>query len=199
MASELDISQAAADIYAEALLELANERGVAEALFDEFASLIEYLESDEGFAGFMTSSAVDDDDRREVLQRVFTGRISEILLNLMLVLNDHDRAGIVPLVFERYKALLDIQLNRQDVYVRSAVALEEDQRTAIVSAVSAATGKEPILVEKVDPTLLGGLIIKIGDSQYDASLSRKLVRMRETVIELGRQEILSGKHKFWVE
>ena len=62
MASEHDISLAAADIYAESLLELANERGVAEELFAEFESLVAYIHSDEGFAGFMTSSAVDDDD-----------------------------------------------------------------------------------------------------------------------------------------
>lgn len=190
---------AAAGIYAEALLDLANERGVAEDLFAEFESLVAYIASDEAFAGFMTSAAVDDDDRREALRRIFAGRVSEILLNLMLVLNDHDRAGIVPLVFERYKALLDAQLNRQDVHVTSTVALDDDQRAEIVRSVSALTGKDAVLAEQVDPSLLGGLVVKIGDRQFDGSLRRKLVRMREFMIERGRQEILSGSHDFWVK
>jgi F-type H+-transporting ATPase subunit delta len=197
MASELDISITAADIYAEALLELANERDVTGDLFDEFLSLVEYIQSDDEFRGFMTSFAVDDDDRREVLRRVFSGRISEMLLNLMLVLNDHDRAGIVPLVFERFKKLYDAQLDRQDIHVTSAVALSDDQRAVIRTGISEFTGKEVILVEEVDPSILGGLIVQVGDRQFDGSLRNKLARMREFVIERGRQDILSGKHDFW--
>ena len=59
MASDLDISLAAADIYAQALLELANERDVADDLFEEFLSLVEYIESDDEFRGFMASFAVE--------------------------------------------------------------------------------------------------------------------------------------------
>jgi F-type H+-transporting ATPase subunit delta len=199
MASELDISLAAADIYAQALLELANERDVAEDLFEEFHSLIEYLEGDDEFRGFMASFAVDDDDRREVLKRVFSGRISEMLLNLMLVLNDHNRAGIVKLVFERFKKLYDEQLNREDVEVTSAVPLTDDERAAIEAEVTGFTGKQAVLVEKVDPSILGGLIVQVGDRQFDASIKTQLARLREFVIEAGRQEILSGKHDFWSE
>jgi F-type H+-transporting ATPase subunit delta len=199
MASELDISLAAADIYAQALLELANERDVAEDLFDEFQSLVQYIETDDEFRGFMSSFAVDDDDRREVLRRVFTGRLSEILLNLLLVLNDHNRAGIVPLVFERFKKLYDEQLNRQDVLVASAVPLDDDQLAEIEAEVTKFTGRQSVLVEEVDPSLLGGLIVQVGDRQFDGSLRTKLARMREFVIERGRQEILSGKHDFWAE
>jgi F-type H+-transporting ATPase subunit delta len=199
MASEHDTSLAAADIYAESLLELANERGVAAEIFTEFQSLVDIIDRDADFAGFMTSSAVDDDDRREALQRIFRGRISELLLNLMLVLNDHDRAGIVPLVFDRFKHRLDEQLNRQDVYVTSAVPLDNDQRARIETGVSATMGKSAVLIERVDAALLGGVVIKIGDRQFDGSLKSKLAGMREHVIEAGRQEILSGKHTFWVE
>jgi F-type H+-transporting ATPase subunit delta len=199
MASDLDISLAAADIYARALLELANERDVADDLFEEFHSLVEFIEGDEAFRGFMASFAVDDDDRREVLQRAFTGRISEMLLNLMLVLNDHNRAGIVKLVFERFKKLYDEQLDRPDVEVTSAVPLTDDERQAIAEGVTGFTGKESVLVEEVDPSLLGGLIVQVGDRQFDGSLRTKLARMREFVIERGRQEILSGKHDFWLD
>jgi F-type H+-transporting ATPase subunit delta len=54
-----------------------------------------------------------------------------------------------------------------------------------------------VLVEEVDPSVLGGLIVQVGDRQFDGSLRTKLSRMREFVIERGRQEILSGKHDFW--
>jgi F-type H+-transporting ATPase subunit delta len=197
MTSELDISLEAAEIYAEALLELANERNLAEDIFDEFQSLVEYIQTDKEFRGFMSSFAVDDDDRRAVLQRVFKGRISEMLLNLMLVLNDHNRAGIVPLVFERFKKLYDEQLNRQDVELRSAAPLNDDQRAKIAAEVLRISGKQAVLLEEVDPSLLGGLIVQVGDRQFDGSLRTKLARLREFVIERGRQEILSGKHDFW--
>ncbi|MBN1344222.1 MAG: ATP synthase F1 subunit delta [Phycisphaerae bacterium] len=194
MASEHEVSQTAADIYAESLLELANERGVTDAIFEEFQSLAEYIEGDEAFERFLASSAVDDDDRREVLRRIFTGRASEMLLNLMLVLNDHGRAGIVPLVFDRFKQRLDIQKNRQDVQIRSAVPLADNLREEIRSRVASATGKEPILFEEVDPSLIGGLVVKVGDRQFDGSLKRKLARLREELVDRGDLEILSGRH-----
>jgi len=197
MASELDISIAAADIYAEALLELANERDVAEDVFSEFLSLADYIKSDDEFRGFLSSFAVDGDDRREVLRRVFSGRLSEMLLNLLLVLNDHGRSGIVPLVFERFKKLYDAQLGRQDVHVTTAVPLSDDQRGTIRAGISGLTGTEAVLVEEVDPSILGGLIVQVGDYQLDGSLRNKLARMRQFVVERGRQEILSGKHDFW--
>jgi len=194
MPSALDISLQAADIYADALLELANERALAEALFEEFRSLVEYIHADKEFADFLASAAVDDDDRRAVLQRIFTGRLSELLLNLLLVLNDHGRAGIVPLVYERYKARLDAQLKRQDVFVTSAVPLDEVQRSEIRENLSAMLGKQAVLVERVDPSLLGGLIIKVGDRQYDGSLRRRVARLREILVERGGQEIIAGTH-----
>ncbi len=194
MATDSDISVAAADIYAESLLELANERGVAQDLYTEFQSLVDYYREDEAFAEFMASSAVDDDDRRESIRRIFTGRINEMLLNLMLVLNDHGRAGIVPLVFDRFKKRLDAQSNRQEVHVTSAVPLQEDQRAELTTILSAITGKQAVLVEAVDPTLLGGLIVRVGDQQYNASLRCKLKRFREALADRGGREILAGTH-----
>ena len=188
-----------ADIDGEALMELAIERAVTEELFIEFSSLIDYLATDEEFAGFMTSFAVDDDDRREVLKRVFSGRLSDLLLNLMLVLNDHDRAGMVPLVFERFKKLYDAQQNVRDVQITTAGPLEDDQREGIRARLSKMTGKEVRLLEKVEPSLLGGLIVQIEDRQFDGSLRTKLVRAREFSIKRGRQDIVAGTHDFWVD
>jgi F-type H+-transporting ATPase subunit delta len=199
MASELDVSLKAADIYAESLLDLANERGIADDIFSEFESLAEYIKSDAEFAGFLESTAVDDDDRRAALQQIFTGRINELLLNTLLVLNDHNRAGLVPLVFDRFKERYDAQMNRQDVRVSTAVPLDDAQRDAIRSALAAVTGKEIILQETVDEGLLGGLLVRIDDRQFDGTLRSKLATLRESVIRLGRQEILSGKHDFWTE
>jgi F-type H+-transporting ATPase subunit delta len=194
MASELDISLQAADIYADALLDLANERGVAESLFDEFKSLVDYIESDPDFADFLANPVLDATDRRGVIQRIFTGRMSELLLNLMLVLNDHGRAGIVPLVYGRYKHRLDTQLGRQDVYLTSAAPLDDAQRAEIKATLSAMLGKQAVLVERVDAAILGGLVVKIGDRQYDGSLRRGLARLREKLTERGDREILAEAH-----
>ncbi len=194
MASELDIALEAADIYAHAVLELANQRGVAEDLFEELGSLVEYMRSDKNFADFMASAAVDDDDRHQAIAKIFTGQVSELLLNLLLVLNDHHRSAIVPLVYEKYKARLDVQLDRQDVFVTSAVALDDAQRSELKAGITAMLGRQAMIREKVEPSMLGGLIVRIGDRQYDGSLKRKLWRLREKLSERGGREILAGRH-----
>jgi F-type H+-transporting ATPase subunit delta len=194
MASELDIALQAADIYADSLLELADERGLAEPVLAEFASLVEYLRGDAEFAQFLASSVVDVSDRRGVIQRVFTGRLSDLLVNLMLVLNDHGRAGIVPFVYERYKHRFDEQAGRQDVLLTSATALDDAQRDQIRTVLSTMLGRQAVLVEQVDPAILGGLVVKIGDRQYDGSLLRGLARLRESLVERGGREIVAGTH-----
>lgn len=196
MPTELDTSLVVADVYADALLELANARNQADEVRAELQLILELFRTDESFAGFMASSAVADDDRRESIRTIFGGRVSEMVLNTLLVMNDHHRAGLVPFLVGCYKNRLDEQKGRQDVYVSSAVPLEDGERQILRSVLTRLIGRDAMLVERVDAELIGGLVVRVADRQMDGSVRRKLATVREGLAGRGEAELLAGKKYF---
>ncbi len=199
MASEFDISQAAAAIYAGSLLELANEAGEAEAIGQELADLATLWRSEPAFAAMMRSAAIDVDSRRESLKRIFSGKVRPLTLNLLLVLNDRRRAYVLPAVCDAYRRKLGDQLGRQAVQVTTAVELDEPRRTRLMAEVRRLSGREPELFTRVDPELLGGMTVQIGDKLYDTSVRRRLRKLRGDLLASTEQHLLAGSARFVTE
>lgn len=196
MASELDISRAAAAIYAESLLQLANEQNQAEVIGDELAGLVELWRREPSFAAMMSSAAIDSDARRESLRRIFSGKLSKLTLNLLLVLNDNRRPNILPAVCEAYRKKLGDQLGRKSVHVTTAVALDPGRRQRLIDVMRKLSGHEPVLFERVDPDLLGGMMVQIGDRLYDTSLRRRLRNLRSALFASTERHMLAGGARF---
>lgn len=196
MATEYDITSAAAAVYAGSLLELAREAGKAEEIGDELAQLAALWRSEPSFAAMMRSAAIDDDARRESLRRMFTGRVSPLVLNLMLVLNDKRRAQILLQVCAAYQRKLDDSLGRMAVHVASAVPLDEATRSRVRDEVKRLTGRDARVEERVDPSLLGGLVVQAGDQLYDYSVRRRLHDLQHRLHETMKEALVGGVSKF---
>lgn len=196
MATEYDITSAAAAVYAESLLELAREAGKAEEIADELTQLVALGKSHPTFAAMMHSAALDDDARRGILQRMFTGRVHPLVLNLMLVLNDRHRSQIFRHVCTAYQRKLDESLGRTAVYVSTAVALDDAARARVREEVRRLTGLDSRFEERVDPAILGGLIVQAGDRLYDYSVRRRLHDLQHRLHESMRESLVGGVSKF---
>ena len=200
MATAFDITLTAAAIYAESLLQLADEAGEAEEIGSELWQLRELWTADPGFATLMSSAAIEHDERRASLQRIFgSGRVSPLVLNLLLVLNDRHRTVILPALCEAYRSRLDKRLKREEVHVTSAQPLSDEQRGVLRSRIKQLTGHDTDLFEKVDAQVLGGIAVQIGDRLYDLSLRRELQDLRTTLLEAGERRMLGGVSQFVTE
>lgn len=199
MASEFDISQSAATIYAESLLQLANEAGQAEVVGQELIDLADLWKRDPAFASMMSSAAIDVDARNQSLRRIFTGKVSQLTLNLLLVLNDRRRSYVLPAVCGTFRRKLAAQLGRQAVHVTTAVPLDEQRQDRLKAEVRRLTGREPEIFAKVDPDLLGGMTVQIGDSLYDTSVRRRLRKLRGNLLASLEQHLLAGSARFVTE
>ena len=187
---------AVADSYARTLLELSEEAGSSDTMMAEFRAFVDLMEEDAQFGTFMTSPAVDDDARGEILEKHFRDRLSDLLLNTLQVINRKGRAGIIVLILERYRLELEKVRNEVDVHVTSAVELTVDLRERIRDAATAMTGQVALLVEKVNPDILGGLVMQIGDKKMDGSLVRRLSQIRRLLHKRATQEIHNGREYF---
>jgi F-type H+-transporting ATPase subunit delta len=95
-----------------------------------------------------------------------------------------------------YTALLEDRTGKVRVSVQTAAPLPEDQRSRLVSQLRELTKREPLLEEKVDPDLLGGLVVQVGDWRYDASVRHQLEIIRNQLIESSSHEIQTGRDRF---
>jgi len=196
MAIAKDSSLAIGDVYAEALFEAARQQNQLDEVFDQLTELGAYMEREPEFGAFMIALTVDDDVWEAVLDKLFRGRMNDLLLNALQVLNRRRRPDLLPALCEQFRKRMETHRNQIEVDVRTARPLPDDQRNELAGALRNRIGKEPILKIKVDESLLGGLIVQVGDKQLDMSISSRLAAMRQKLLARVSTEIHSGRHFF---
>ncbi|HKI31288.1 MAG TPA: ATP synthase F1 subunit delta [Gemmataceae bacterium] len=173
-------------VYAEALLDAAQKRDQLPQVLEEFTSLLDDLfRADPQFEAFLASGAISRKPKAEVIHRAFDGRASDTFRNFLLVLNDHQRLELLRGIYEAVRELYDERSGRMRVVVNSAVPLPDDQRERLLHELREKYRKEPVLTIRVDPALLGGLVIRVGDWLYDGSVRMRLDNIRKQLIERG--------------
>ena len=186
-----------ARIYAEALLRAAAKKDQADEILEELQALLDKVfKADPQFEAFLASGAVDRKRKAAVLDAVFAGRASDLLLNFLLVLNDHERLDVLHPIVAAYQELLNERAGRIKVQVRSAVPLPDDQKERLREQLRTALHKEPLLETETDPDLLGGLVVRVGDWLYDESVQAQLENIRNQIIARSSYEIQSGRNRF---
>ncbi|MGI6225641.1 MAG: F0F1 ATP synthase subunit delta [Peptococcales bacterium] len=167
--------------YAQALLQIAQEKNAIDIYEKEINEILAGINADEHFKNIWFSERITTYDKREVILKVFQGKVSQIIINFLMVLIDKNREAILPEIFEEYKKLADITRNIIDAEVRSAVNLTDKDYNELVAKLSAMSGKNVRLRVVIDPTLIGGLVVRIGDKVIDGSVVKRLAIMQKNL------------------
>jgi F-type H+-transporting ATPase subunit delta len=190
-------AQRVARIYAEALLNAAEKRGEGQAVLDQVDSLVrDVLTANPHVETFFASPAVPTRVKAAAIDATFGPRSSELFTSFLRVLNDHGRLELLRTINVALRELFDRRAGRMPVQVRSASPLPDDQRERLRQELRAGFHREPILQEQVDPDLLGGLVVRVGDWQYDGSVRTRLRAIRNYLSERSSHEIQSGRDRF---
>ncbi|HOW73176.1 MAG TPA: ATP synthase F1 subunit delta [Phycisphaerae bacterium] len=184
---------AVADRYAAALLDLAGGREVWQQIADELRELVAGMDRDAEFNHFMSSHSVRGEPRRATLEKLFRGRLNDLLLNTLQVLNARRRCDLVRALHRCVQLRLEFQQDEREVKVETAVPLWHELRTAIKSVISGWIGKSAILVEEVRPELIGGLVIQVGDLRVDGSVLSRVQRIRRGLAGRISEAIHTGR------
>ena len=192
-----DATRHVARVYAEALLNAAAKNGRDADVLQELEALAgEVFARDPDFEAFLASAAIDRNRKAAVLRGAFEGRADELFVNFLLVLNEHDRLGALRAVAAVYRELYDERSGRMKVSVASAVPLTDEQQERLRRQLREQFQREPVLHTRVDPDLLGGLVVQVGDWVWDASVRTRLDEIRDQVIERSTHAIQSGRNRF---
>lgn len=196
MAGVSDQELTIARVYGSAMLHLAQATGEVDSLLEELRDLAGRVEQDEKLDGFLTDPTVDTAARTLTIERLFRGKYSDLFVNSLLVLNLKGRLGLVRAVAEAYHLEREDLQGRVEVHVRTASPLSDALREQLRTVVSQQAGKEATLVETIDESLIGGVVVQIGDRKFDASVATKLRNIGEALRERAAREIQSGKTYF---
>jgi F-type H+-transporting ATPase subunit delta len=177
MQSTLSLTEIA-EPYAQALMSVAQSNNLTDQFGEDAKALQALLSESEDLKILITSPIIEADKKKAVIQQLLGGQIHPYMLNFLLLLVDRGRIILLPEVCKQYQTLLR-QLNQTVLAeVTSAVELTAEQQEAIKQKVMAtAQASQVELVTRVDPELLGGVVIKIGSQYIDASLRGQLRRI----------------------
>jgi F-type H+-transporting ATPase subunit delta len=192
-----DATRHVARVYAEALLNAAAKAGRDGDLLHELDALVgEVFARDPNFEEFLASAAIDRNRKAAVLRGAFDGRADELLVNFLQVLNEHDRLGALRAIAAVYRELYDRRGGRMNVRVASAVPLSDEQQERLRRDLREQFRREPVLHVRLDPDLLGGLVVQVGDWVWDASVRTRLDEIRDQIIERSSHAIQFGRNRF---
>jgi F-type H+-transporting ATPase subunit delta len=181
MADSFDKQLDVADSYSQALFELASEAGKIDEIREELDELVAAAErmEDPLVREFFTSRALDDDVRERLMEKTLRGKIDDLTLNTLLVLNANGRHGLLPALRRCYVLRQEAAAGQVEATATTAVELDDAQKAAVQDTAVRLSGKKPLIDYRVEPDILGGLILQIGDLRFDNSLRTQLLAARE--------------------
>lgn len=165
--------------YASALYDLADEQGALDTVAADLNTLKAMLDHSEDFARFIKSPVLSRDDQSKGIAAIATAAQSSALTQKFLGLVARNRRLFsLPGMIRGFLAILADRRGQQTAEVTSAVALTEAQIAALSAALKTAGGRTVTVSTKIDPSILGGLIVRMGSRMVDSSLKSQLQRLK---------------------
>ena len=169
--------------YATALLEIAQAETVTQRIEEELFRLRELLKSNPNLLEFLKDPNVTHEGKRQALAELFQGRVHSLVLNALITVSDTDRTNRLPAIIEEFIALAAASRQKVSGEIITAIKFDDATLARLSAELSRITGKSVQLFLKVDPAILGGAIIQVGEQVIDGSLRRKLNQIRENLAQ----------------
>ena len=165
--------------YANALADIALEQGAAEPAAKQLDGFGAAYEESAELRTFLASPAVSVEAKHEVLKKIVKRLgISKIIRNFLFVIADHRRTHLIPEIIAAFQQVLRQRQGVAEAEISSAVELSAAQKKELAATLARLTGKKIEPKYSLDPALLGGAVVRIGDTIYDGSLRSRLNEMR---------------------
>lgn len=165
--------------YARSLMQLAREKGQLDAMQADMLLVGNTCAENRELVVLLKSPVVKADAKGRILQAIFGEKVGEITRQYLTILVRKGREALLPDVAAAFAELYKLDQNIVVAEVSSAIPLEADARAKVLAlAQKQHPGRTIELQEKVDPSLIGGINIRIGDEQYDGTVKRRLAELR---------------------
>lgn len=168
------------DLYAQAFLSVIAAEGQGGEVTDELFRFSRLVEGNDELRETLANANIPAARRQQIVEDLLSGKASDTTTALVSLVVGAGRAGDLSDIVDAVLAASARSANRSIAEVRSAVELTDDQRSRLAEALKASTGEDVELVVTVDPAVLGGLVVQIGDTVIDDTVRSRLAQLRES-------------------
>jgi F-type H+-transporting ATPase subunit delta len=168
-------------LYAKALFEAAEDSGRVDAVQRDLGEFADAVEASPELSAFLANPQVDPAAKVGVLGELSEGS-DELVHNFLRLIAAKGRSGQIPGIREEFQALVDRAQGRVAVELTTAFELSDDEAASIVAQIEQSSGRKVEATRKVDPELVGGMILQAGSLRVDASVRGRLERLRHELI-----------------
>ncbi len=170
--------------YARALFDAASGRGLLDLVAADLKDIELLLRGSPELQRLLTTPKVDEEGKRRIIRDLFRNRVHDILVELLDLLLEKKRFGVLDQVIEDYGNLLEEHRGVVRAEVTTATEVPVAQERELIAKLEKRTGKTIRLVKRIDPSILGGMMVRIGDRIIDRSIRRGFEEMREKLLEV---------------
>jgi len=165
--------------YAKAILNLAKEHSKETEVNEDMQFVAATIAESEELQIMLKSPVIKASEKKKVLNALFSNHLNSISLGLFNLLEENKRMPILVAIAKQYTIIFDFLKNTDIAKVTTAIPLSKDLEAQVLAKVVALTGNKASIENTVDPTIIGGFVLRIGDVQYDASISNHLNELKK--------------------
>ena len=165
--------------YASALFATAQKHDVVRSVEDDLSDISKLIESDQKFKDFILSPEVGRDEKIKIAETLFSDRVTALTMQALRVILVKRREAEISKVRDEFVALRREHGSVAYVVVTSAEAMEDDQRNSLIAKLGGSLGKSVEAEFQIDPRLIGGVKVQIGDYVLDGTVRGSLRRLEE--------------------
>ncbi len=192
----MNVSSAVTTRYAKALSELARESRVLDKVERDIADLIATIDSSEDFQEFLASPSVGKQEQINVMQAIAgQSGFDKLTTNFLSVVIENRRLDVLRSVLTAFQNGLAQSRGQVEVQVTTAQDLSDKQIASLQAALAEGLKQEVSIKAKVEPSILGGMIVTVGSQMIDDSVARKLERLKTAMTKQANENINDSKQK----
>lgn len=169
--------------YAKSLIDLTIEQGVLEEAHKDMKYILEVCKSNRDFVAFLKSPVIKPDKKNSVIEKVFAGKLSGLTQKYLTLITNKKRTVYLVEIAEEFVNQYKNKKNILTAVITTAKGIDEVTRKEIIKIVKGDKNADVILEERVDEGIIGGIILRVGDKQVDASVMRKLSDLKRDFVE----------------
>lgn len=175
-------------VYAEALFIAAKGRNVVEDTLESLQGLAAMMNAHPEFQQFLGAPMIDAARKKAAVIKALQGNVEVLIVDFLCLLIDKARQESLEGIVQEFRVLADAYAGRVRVLARSSHGLTEEQSAALLESLRKTLRSDCTLEAKVEPDLIGGLVLRIGDKLYDGSVRRQLQRVGDQLMRSGGYE-----------
>ncbi|OHD64394.1 MAG: ATP synthase F1 subunit delta [Spirochaetes bacterium RBG_13_51_14] len=171
-----------ARVYASSLAEFGQNKNILSDVEEEIKFIAGLVTENRDLRQLLISPGIARDTKKAFIEKIFKGRLSDYTVNFLKVLIDNDRQSGIVDIYEALVAFIDETHNRQRVTVISSVPLDSSLKNKLAARLKEVMKKDVILHEEINAEILGGIIVKVGDTVFDGSLAKDLRNIKNNLL-----------------